>query len=82
MKKKILLFLSVFCITFCLVGCQGKNKHDRIEVWNKGDLIFDDINIDIKEGYFYKEHEKFTVDKNTIGVTIYFSTEDADAWDD
>jgi hypothetical protein len=82
LKKKILLFLSIVCITLCLAGCQGQNKHDRIEVWNKGDLIFDDINIDIKEGYFYKKHEKFTVDKNTIGVTIYFSTEEADTWDD
>ena len=81
MKKKILLILSIFCIMFCLVGCEGQNEHDHVEIWNKGDLIFDDIHIDIKKGYFYKNHEKFTVDENTIGVTIYFVTEEADTWD-
>ena len=80
MKKKTLSFLSVICIILCLVGCQGQNEHDCIEIWNKGDLIFDDIEIPIKKGYFYENHKKFTVDENTVGVTIYFSTDEEDEW--
>lgn len=44
-------------------------------------MIFDNININIKDGYYYDKHEKFTVDDNTIGVTIYFSNEDDDTWE-
>lgn len=79
MKKKIALVLCMFCICSCLTGC--KNEHDKIEIWNKEDWIFDDVNIDIKDGYFYDSHEKFTVDDNMIGVTIYFSNTEDDTWD-
>lgn len=79
MKKKMSLFLVVCLFCLCLVGCV--NKHDTIEIYNKTDWVFDNINIEIKDGYFYDKHEKFTVDENTIGVTIYFSTEEDDSWD-
>lgn len=82
MKKKILLLLNIICIILCISGCQGQNEHDHVSIWNRGDLVFDDIEIDVKEGYFYKQHEKFTVDKNTIGITIYFCTDEVDTWDD
>lgn len=59
---------------FCFTGCDHKN--DNIEIWNKSNYRFDNINIKVKQGYFYNKHENFTVDENTIGVTIYFSTED------
>lgn len=78
MKKKMSLFLVMCLFCLCLVGCE--HEHDTIEIYNKSDWVFDNINIDIKDGYFYDKHEKFTVDENTIGVTIYFSTED-DSWD-
>lgn len=77
MKRKILLFL-IMCLTcLCLVGC--KNKHDTVMLYNKKPNSFDNVTIEIKDGYFYDRHEKFTVDENTIGLTIYFSTED-DSW--
>lgn len=79
MKKKIAIFLCMIGVCSCLTGCD--NKHDMIEVWNKSNWCFDNINIEIKEGYFYDDHEKFTVDENTVAVTIYFSTEDADTWE-
>lgn len=78
MKKKIALFL-VTLFLFCLTGCQ--NEHDKIKIWYKSDWIFDDINIDVKDGYFYERHEKFTIDDNTIAVTIYFSNSEKDTWD-
>lgn len=77
--KKNSIILCMICACLCLTGCQ--NKHDKIEIWNKFDWIFDDVNIDIKDGYFYDSHEKFTVDDNMIGITIYFSNSEDDTWD-
>jgi hypothetical protein len=78
MKKKALLILIICLISLCLTGC--KHKNDHIELYNKDSHVFDNINIEIKEGYFYDRHEKFTVDEHTVGVTIYFSN-DEDTWD-
>jgi uncharacterized lipoprotein NlpE involved in copper resistance len=77
--KKIILFLSLCLTCLCLVGCE--NQHDNIEIYNKTDWIFDNIEIKIKDGYFYNSHDKFTVDENTVGVTIYFSNNIEDIWD-
>ena len=77
MKKKIILFLSVFCVCLCLTGCSPvKYKRDIIKVWNKTSLDLDDVYIYTKDGYFYDTHEKFKVDDDTIAVTIYFIRED------
>lgn len=72
-------FLLIICTLSCLTGCE--NKNDRIEIMNKDNLVFDNINIDIKDGYFYEKHEKFTVDDNTIGITIYFLNSENDSWE-
>lgn len=80
MRKKISLFLFVICICSCLTGCT--HKHDTIEIYNKSDWKDDNIFIHTKDGYFYDRHEKFTVDDNTIAITIYFSNlEEGDTWD-
>lgn len=79
MKRRILLILIMCVMCFALSGCE--NKQDFVEVYNKGKLVFDNISIPIKGGYFYDKHEKFTVDENTIGVKIYFSLED-ESWGD
>lgn len=81
LKKKVIVFLSLICLCFCMVGCAQNNKHDTVEIYNKTDVIFDNIKIDAKDGYFYDRHEKFTVDDDTIGITIYFSTTEEDNWD-
>lgn len=66
--KKFLLIFSIICMILCLVGCANVADH------------FDNIRINIKDGYFYESHKKFTVDEDTIGVTIYFSTDKEDEW--
>lgn len=80
MKNKLALFLCLVSVCMCLAGCQL--KHDTIKIYNKSDLIFDNVTIETKDGYFYKSHEKFTVDENIIAVTIYFSKSEEDVWDD
>ena len=79
MKKKIIMILSIICIGLCLSSC--KKTNDYIEIFNKSSTVFDNISIPIKQGYFYERHEKFTVDENTVGVTIYFSNSEEDEWD-
>ena len=78
MKKKVVAILIGCLFCSCLVGCD--DNRDRIEIYNRRPDVLDDICIEIKEGYFYDKHEKFTVDENTVGVTIYFSNDDAE-WD-
>ena len=78
MKRKISLFLIVCLVCLCFAGC-GKSN-DTVEIYNKSSTVFDNVKIEIKEGYFYDKHEKFTVDDNTIGITIYFSIENG-SWD-
>ena len=70
MKKKILVVLGLFSI-LSLSAC--KLEHDHIQIYNKTDWVSDDIDIDVKNGYFYEDHEKFIVDDDTIAVTIYFT---------
>lgn len=73
MMRKLLL-VPIILLTFIItVGCE--NKHDIVEIYNKSGWIFDDIQIEIMDGFFYDRHEKFTVDENRIAVTIYFSKE-------
>lgn len=83
MKKKILLLLSM-CMTFlCLTGCDDKNEYDMIHIYRVNCELLDThtTDIKIKDGYFYYKHEKFIVDENTIGLTIYFSKNAEGAWE-
>ena len=80
LKKKIRLILLMSFICSCLTGCLN-NEHDRIEISNKTAWEIDNISIPAKDGYFYDHHEKFTVDDNTIAITIYFSNDENDTWD-
>ena len=79
MKKKIILFLSAVVYLSCLTGCTT-NIHDCVRISGRSTTNADDVRIYTKEGYFYDSHEKFTVDEDTIGLTIYFSTENGDEW--
>lgn len=79
MKKRLSLFFIVCLICLCLTGCN--NEYDTVTIYYKTVWTFDDINIKIKDGYFYDNHEKFTVDENTIGLTIYFSNNVEDTWE-
>lgn len=79
MKKKIVLFLIICLICLCFTSCQ--NKGDYVDIHNKKPVTFDNINIELPDGYFYDKHEKFRVDEDTVGVTIYFSSEKDGGWD-
>lgn len=78
MKRKMTVFLIACLSCICLTGC--KNKHDTVVIHNKDAEVFDNIEIEVKDGYFYDTHEKFEVDERTIGLTIYFSVDDG-SWE-
>jgi hypothetical protein len=62
------------------VGCVRNNDH--VEVYNLSHYVFDNVGVDVKEGYFYDRHEKNTVDENTISLTIYFKKMgDEEVWE-
>ena len=77
--KKIVLVLIMCLTSSCFVGCA--NKHDYVDIHNRTQFKLDNIGIDVKDGYFYDRHEKFTVDENTIGLTIYFTKDSEESWD-
>lgn len=79
MKKKIILLALAILFFLSLVGCD-KHNADHIDVYNRSVFTFDNVKIPIKDGYFYDIHERFTVDDNTVAVTIYFSKDD-DSWE-
>ena len=80
MKKKIILLALAILPCLFLVGC-AEHDNDYIVVYNRSTFVFDNVNIPIKYGYFYDRHEKFTVDDNTVAVTIYFSNDGDDSWE-
>lgn len=77
--KKLIFMLTTMSLLLSLCGCTNENDH--IAIYNRSDYIFDDINIPIIEGFFYDRHEKFAVDNNTVGVTVYFSRIDEGGWE-
>lgn len=78
MLKRIVILLLLCIICLCFTGCV--HDSDTIEILYKSTAVFDNFRINIKEGYFYERHELFTVDEDTVAVTIYFSKEDTQ-WD-
>lgn len=79
MDKKLIITAIIIFFLWLLSGCNTR-EYDCIVINNKGKSIFDDINIKIKDGYFYDRHEKFTVDENTVAVTVFFVNENGDEW--
>lgn len=74
MKKKLIPLIVALLACLCLTGCERNG--DQVEIYNKSCFTSDNVNIKVKSGYFYKKHETFVVDENTIGLTIYFSNND------
>lgn len=74
MKKKLLLLITACLACLCLEGCMRSG--DYIDIYNKSDFIYDNIKIEVKSGYYYKNHKMFAVDGNTIGLTIYFTNDE------
>lgn len=54
MKKKFLVVVLGFTLCFGMTGCA--NKHETITVNSKDDWIFDDVTINLKEGYWVRDY--------------------------
>jgi hypothetical protein len=76
MKRRLLLLISSLLVCLCLSACD--NDYDHIDIYNKSGSFWDDVSIDLPEGYFYDKHEKYTIDDDTVAVIIYFNAQDKD----
>lgn len=54
MKKKILAVVLGLALCLGMTGCA--NKHETITINSRDDLIFDDITINLKEGYWVRDY--------------------------
>jgi hypothetical protein len=54
MKKKILAVALGLTLCFGMTGCA--NKHETITISSHDDFIFDDITINLKEGYWVRDY--------------------------
>lgn len=54
MKKKILAVVLGLTLCLGMTGCA--NKHETITISSSGDLIFDNITINLKEGYWVRDY--------------------------
>lgn len=54
MKKKILAVVLGLALCLGMTGCA--NKHETITINSKSDWIFDDIAINLKEGYWVRDY--------------------------
>lgn len=79
--KKLFLIMLTIALALSLCSCLERT-HDYIKIYSKTDWVFDDVEIEIKDGYFYNRHEKFKVDENTVAVTLYFTQKDFDEWEE
>lgn len=57
--------LAVGMVTTSLTGCA--NKHETITINSKSDWIFDDITINLKEGYWIRD---YSIDYENGVVTL------------
>ena len=54
MKKKILAVALGLALCFEMTGCA--NKHETITINSRDNFIFDDITINLKEGYWVRDY--------------------------
>lgn len=54
MKKKILAVVLGLTLCFGMTGCS--NKHETITINSHDDLFFDNITINLKEGYWVRDY--------------------------
>lgn len=54
MKKKILAVALGLALCFGMTGCA--NKHETITINSRDNFIFDDITINLKEGYWVRDY--------------------------
>ena len=55
-------------LSIILCGC--KRKHETIEIYSKNGFIFDNININLKSGYWVKDYN-IDYENNVVTFNLY-----------
>lgn len=74
MVKISILFFVLLLVVLSMSAC-GRT-HDTVDIYNKSEFIFDNITIELPDGYYYSDHEKLKIDDHNCKLIIYFSDED------
>lgn len=64
---KIIIIL-IFVLSTILCGCE--NEHETIEIYSKDETVFDNININLKSGYWVKDYN-IDYENNVIILNLY-----------
>lgn len=67
--KKIIAVVALFATAMCLTSCHNMDsKREHIEVFSKTYWVSDNINIDLKEGYWVEDYD---IDYNNNRVVLH-----------
>ena len=66
MKKSVIL---LFMLSIILCGCTTRNN-ETIEIHSKGNTIGDNININLKNGYWVKDYN-IDYENNVVTLNLY-----------
>ena len=67
MKKNIIVLILI--LSFVLCGCTARNN-ETIEIYSKGNTIGDNININLKSGYWVKDYN-IDYENNVVTLNLY-----------
>lgn len=88
--KRITMFVSVFSLiifvfSVMLVSCalsSCANSADHVDIYGRSSAIFDNIQIDLPEGYFLVRYDKNRIDDTHVDLVLHFSSNDTgNGWD-
>lgn len=88
--KRFTMFVSVFSLiifvfSVMMVSCtlsSCANSADHVEIYSRNNTIFDNIQIDLPEGYFLVNYDKNRIDDTHVDLVLHFSSNDnRDGWD-
>lgn len=80
MDRKLLRHLRLFALvvvlfatTVCLSSCNMDSKREHITIYSKTYWVDDNINIDLKEGFWVEDYD---IDYNNNRVVLHLTEED------
>lgn len=82
--KRRNFFVSVFLLiafVFSIMLSSCTNSADHVDIYGKSSTVFDNIQIDLPEGYFLVKYDKNRIDDTHVDLVLHFSSNEIeDGW--
>lgn len=82
--KRRNIFVSVFLLiafVFSIMLSSCTNNADHVDIYGKSSTVFDNIQIDLPEGYFLVKYDKNRIDDTHVDLVLHFSSNEIeDGW--